>query len=114
MNEFSPKDCPVGISNAMKIEKVKDKFDMAIQRMEEKLNDMDEKMDKGFSDVNKNISKLEKRFDDLDEKLPEKIDERIKLNRNSNSWQIVKWVLVTLCGSIAVSVLTRLVLNYIG
>lgn len=112
-DNFDPKNCPVGISNEKSIENVEIKFNMAIQRLEEKLDDMKENLDKGFSSVNDSITRLERRFDELEAKLPEKIDDRIKAHRNNRSWEIIKWVIVTLLGSVAVATITNAVVSLI-
>lgn len=115
MTEFDPKSCPVGISNEKYIENVKDKFDMAIQRLEEKLNDMSNNIDKGFSSVNKNIDKLSERLDTLEANLPkmidERVDEKIDAKRNANAWNVVKWIVVSLLGSAAIAVITKAALS---
>ena len=118
MAEFDPKSCPVGISNEKYIENVKDKFDMAIQRLEEKLNDMSNNIDKGFSSVNKNIDKLSERLDNLEANLPkmidERVDEKMEAKRNSRAWDVVKWIVVTLLGSAAVAVVTKAAISFFG
>ena len=116
--EFDPKNCPVGISNEKYIENVKDRFDMAIQRLEEKLNDMSKNIDKGFSGVNQNIDKLNERLDTLETNLPKMIDERveekIETKRNTQAWNVMRWVVVSLLGSAAIAVVTKVVISLIG
>ena len=116
--DFEPKNCPVGISNEKNIENVKDKFEMAIQRLEEKLDDMKNNMDKGFSSVNKNIDKLSERLDTLESNLPkmidDRVDEKIEAKRNSRAWDVVKWIVVTLLGSAAVAMVTKAAISFFG
>ena len=111
MNVDDYKSCPVGIANKKEIEKVEDKFAMAIERIEEKLDDMNKKMDKGFLNVSDSIKKVENRFDNFEAKLPEKIDERIRQNTSNKIINAVKWVLITLCGSVAITVITKLIIQ---
>lgn len=101
--DFDPKNCPVGITNEKNLEKIDTKFEMAIQRLEEKLDTLDKNMEKGFSIMNDKFTKLENRLDEMDKNLPAKIDERIEEKRNSSAWGIIKWVLVSIGGSVLVS-----------
>lgn len=111
MTDFDPKNCPVGISNEKQIENVEDKFEMAIQRLEEKLDDMKNNMEKGFSSVNKNIDKLNGRLNDLEAKLPEMIDDRIEAKRHTRAWEVMKWIIVSLLGSAAIAVVSKAVVS---
>lgn len=108
-NEFS--NCPVGIANRKEIEKTEDKFAMAIQRIEEKLSDLKEDVTVGFSDVNRKLDKVDNRFNDLEANLPNMIDERIKQHTSSKVVSIVKWIVVTLFGSVTITLITRLILQ---
>ena len=103
MADFDPKNCPVGITNEKNLEKIDTKFEMAIQRLEEKLDDMGKNMEKGFSITNGKLTELEKALTDLNDKLPAKIDERIEAKRNNRAWEIVKWVIVTIGGSVVLT-----------
>lgn len=113
--------CPEGIKNEKAIENIKDKFTMAIERLEEKMTDIKSEMKVGFSDVNSQLSSVDKRFDKLErridemkEELPSTIDKRIKQNEGQRVSNLVKWIVITLGGSVTITVVTKLVLNSIG
>lgn len=114
-------ECPEGIKNEKAIENIKDKFTMAIERLEEKMTDIKSEMKVGFSDVNSQLSSVDKRFDKLErridemkEELPSTIDKRIKQNEGQRVSNLVKWIVITLGGSVTITVVTKLVLNSIG
>lgn len=111
MNDFNPKDCPVGIANDSKIDRVGDKLDMAIQRIEEKITDLKEDVSKGFSDVNGKLDNLEDRFNQFEETVDSRIDKRIKENTTNKVMTVLKWIIFTAGGSILITVLTKLILS---
>lgn len=111
MSDFNPKDCPVGIANENKIERVGDKLDMAIQRIEEKIADLKEDVTKGFSDVNGKLDNLETRFNTLEESIPQQVDKRIKENTANKVMTVLKWLIITLGGSVTITVVTKLILS---
>lgn len=110
--------CPEGIKNEKAIENIKDKFDMAIERIEEKITDIKSQMKVGFSDVNNQLSsvdkrfdKLEKRFDEMKETLPGTIDKRIENYTGNRILSVIKWVVFTLGGSISITLITKIIVN---
>ena len=114
MNEFNPKDCPVGISNNSKIDRVGDKLDMAIQRIEEKIIDLKEDVNKGFSDMNNKLDNLEDRFNQFEVNTPAQIEtlveKKIKENTANKVMTVIKWLIFTAGGSILIAVLTKMIL----
>lgn len=104
-------NCPVGIANRKEIEKTEDKFAMAIQRIEEKLSDLKEDVTTGFSDINKKLDKVDDRFNGLEANIPNMIDDRIKQNTSNKIISVVKWIVVSLCGSLTITLVTRLILQ---
>ena len=110
MSDFNPKDCTVGIANDNKIDRVGDRLDMAIQRIEEKITDLKEDVSKGFSDVNGKLDNLEDRFNQFEETVDAKIDKRIKENTANKVMTVLKWLIITAGGSILIAVLTRMIL----
>lgn len=110
--------CPEGIKNEKAIENIKDKFEMAIERIEEKITDIKSQMKVGFSDVNSQLSavdkrfdKLEKRIDEMKEELPLTIDKRIESYNGSRVINVIKWIVITLGGSVTITLVTRLILQ---
>lgn len=115
MNDFNPKDCPVGIANDSKIDRVGDRLDMAIQRIEEKITDLKEDVNKGFSDMNDKLDNLESRFNTYEAGVPEQIEtiveKKIKENTANKVMTVIKWLIFTAGGSILITVLTKLILT---
>lgn len=114
MNDFDPKDCPVGIANENKIDRVGDKLDMAIQRIEEKINDLKDDMNKGFSDMNDKLNNLKSRFDTYENvtlsQVEALIEKKIKENTANKVMTVIKWLIITAGGSILIAVLTKMIL----
>lgn len=104
-------NCPVGISNKKEIELTGEKLTMAIERIEEKLCDLKEDVSEGFSNVNNRLDKFDDRFKNLESGLPEMIDERIRQNTTSKVMNVLKWVFFTLCGSVTITVVTKLIIQ---
>ena len=113
--EFDPKTCPVGISNEKSIENVGDKLDMAIQRLEEKMDDMKEdlstRMTTGFTDVNGKLDKLDSEVTNFKNSLDDRIETKVKQLQGAFSAKIIGWVVAGLGGAVAIAVVTSLVLK---
>lgn len=120
MSEFDPVNCPVGIKNCAEIDKVKDRLDMAIERVEEKIHDMKQdlslRMEDGFSNVegkldvlDNNVKALDGRLTTMDGTLDNRIDNRIdaklelkKGKAAANAW---RWLATGFCIPILSSVI---------
>lgn len=89
--------CPQTIQNANEIEKLN-------ERMELQNKYIIEKIDTIASDVRE-----VKTF--LNEKLDEKVDERVKIALDAYQAKILRWLLVTLLGSGGLSAIISLLLN---
>lgn len=105
------KDCPVGIKNEQEIIRTQDTFKMALQRLEEKIDDIKEDVSTGFDTVNKRLDNLEKRIDNFEDNLPNKIDDRISQNTGDKVVNIVKWIVVSLGGGCLIGYLTNLLIH---
>ena len=110
--------CPEGIKNEKAIENIKDRMEMAIERIEEKITDIKSQMKVGFSDVNSQLSavdkrfdKLERRIDEIKEELPVEIDRRIASYTGNRVLNVIKWIVITLGGSVTITLVTKLILN---
>jgi len=128
MSEFDPVNCPVGIKNCAEIDKVKDKLDMAIERLEEKMMDMREdltmRMNEGFSNledkldtVDTTVKALDGRITTMDGTLDARIDSRIEMNLEmkkgkaaASAW---KWLITGFCIPIVIGVIVAVVKNLI-
>lgn len=118
MAEFDSKNCPVGLVHEKEIEHTRNILNMAIQRIEEKIETVTKDVNEGFAEVSTHFDAVDKRFDALEKKvsqlkedLPDTIDARIKQNNGAKALNFVKWVVITVGGSIAITVLTKLALQ---
>lgn len=126
MSEFDPINCPVGIKNCAEIDKVKDKLDMAIERLEEKIGDMKEdlttRMNEGFSNVEEKldtlggqVNSLDSRITTMDGTLDARIDARIdtklEIKKGKAAASAWKWILTGFCIPIAIAVITAVIKN---
>lgn len=84
---------------------------MALERLEEKIDDIKEDVSTGFDTVNKRLEGLEKRLDNFEDNLPNKIDDRINQNTGNKIVNVVKWIVVTLGGGCLIAYLTNVILN---
>ena len=82
---------------------------MALERMEEKLSDLKSDVTQGFNDVNGRLDKIEGRLDDYDDNLDSEVDKRIHEDMSERAFSLVRWIVVTLGGTIAVSVIANLI-----
>lgn len=118
MAEFDSKNCPMGLVHEKEIEHTRNLLDMAIKRIEEKIETIKTDVNEGFAEVNNHFDSVDRRFDDLEKKvsqikndLPETIDSRIRQNNGAKALNFVKWVVITVGGSIVISILTKLALQ---
>lgn len=84
---------------SMKIESIMEE----IQRTNQKIDKLDRKIDKVSSDVK-----------DLQEKLPDLVDERIKDNKVNKVYSVFRWIVTSVVGTVAVSVLVKILTMNIG
>lgn len=115
MADFDPYSCPVGVGNEKSITYVGEKLDMAIARLEEKMEDMKtdltNQMDSGFSSMNEKLDKVDKRLTTLENGLDEKIEGKVKQLHNNIVLKIVAWVFGT-CGlSVVISLVSKYAAN---
>lgn len=103
--------CPLGIKNEQEIIRTQETFKMALERMEEKLSDLKDNVAQGFEDVNGRLDKIEGRLNDYDASLGSEIDKRIHQDMSERVFSLVRWVVVTLGGTIAVTVIANLIMQ---
>lgn len=113
--EFDPYHCPVGVANEKSIEHVGEKLDMAIARLEEKMDDMKSDlashMNEGFANVNDKLDKVEGRLNNLESNLDSRIEKKVKQFHGDIVQKIVGWVVCGLGAAVVVSVVTKYVLQ---
>ncbi len=98
------------IENTKEIEKINDRFTLMLDRLEEKMDDLNKNMNKGFNELNGKITNLENKFDvlenrinDNDKNLPEQVNEIVNTkldNKKKNDvYKFFQWILVSVLGS---------------
>ena len=119
MLEFSPDTCPVGITNAKNIENLGDHFDMAIERLTEKVGELKEEvtslsknMDEKFEGVDKRFDSMEKKFKeeltDIKNSIPQTVDTKISEKRGKAAVGAWKYLLVGILIPIGVAIVVAL------
>lgn len=120
-NDVDFKNCPVGIKNGSDIQHLSETVDIRLNalmtRIEEKIDNMNDKIHSEFTQLNNRLDKLDKKVTQLDEKLEGVdnletfIEDKISDNTKNKVFNFVKWVVVVLLGGTAVTVLGSLVLK---
>ena len=122
MNEFDPIKCPVGIKNCSEIDRVKDKLDMAIERLEEKIGDMKEdltsRMDTGFANVEEKLDNLDTRMTNMetgmDARIDAKVEAKIDEKRGKAAAGAWKYLLVGICIPVIINLISAIIRAKIG
>lgn len=107
------------IENTKEIEKINDRFTLMLDRLEEKMDDLNKNMNKGFTELNGKITNLEIKFDGLktkmnesEKQLPTTVNEivstSIENNKKDEVFKIVKWILVSVLGSTTIYCVGRI------
>lgn len=93
------------IKNTQEIHHTKEMFTSMVQRLEEKVDDLKSDVQAGFASVNARLDLYEKGLSD-------KIDERIEANSKSRLFNLVKWIVVTVGGSVTISVIAHAIISH--
>lgn len=117
--------CAYYIENKKDIEATDEKFSLMIEAVTDKMNMMIDSNDKNFNKLSEEIKTIDNRLSaihadlqgqvtEFKRKLPNEIDERIKANAANKALTIVKWVLVSLAGSVVIAMATTYFTSLIG
>ena len=113
--EFDPSTCPIGKVNEKSITHVGEKLNMAIERLEEKMDDMKSDlmthMNTNFSNVNNKLDAMDERLTSLENGLDSKIDGEIKHFHNKMLMRVFAWIFGGLGAAVVISVVTKYVLR---
>lgn len=116
--DFDPKTCPVGIANEKSIDITRETLTLMIQHLNEKIDDMKEsltsQMNSGFENVNSKLDGLEQRFNNLEDGLDEKIEEKISQKRDKVSAKFVGWIFGGMGAAVVIAVVTKWVLHLLN
>ena len=102
------------IENKAMINALADKMDLVIKNMEKQLEDMHKSMDEQFNKLDKKIDGVSDDLQKLRNDLPKTIDERIKDNTAGKALNLVRWIVITVGGSVFIAVVTRFATQYLG
>lgn len=123
MSEFNPKDCPVGITNEKNVEKLGVRFDIMMQRLDEKMDEMkvdiaslSEKIDKNSADMDKRFDTMEEKFEtkleEVKKSVPETVDNKIEEYKNRQSSKLVRWLVSGVFGGVFISLATSIIMSW--
>lgn len=124
MSEFNPKDCPIGITNEKNVEKLGIRFDIMMQRLDEKMDEMKNDIASLSKKIDKNSSEMDKRFDTMEEKfetkleevkrsVPDTVDEKIENYKNKQSGKLVRWLFSGVIGGVFIALATSIVTAWV-
>ncbi len=123
-SEVDFKECPIGIKNSADIDHLSKtvdlKLDALMSRIEEKIDNMNDKMHSEFTQLNDRLDKIDKKVNQLDEKLAnvdnlEKfVDDKITDNAKDKTYRLVKWIVTVLLGGTAVTLFGSYMLSLFG
>ena len=115
MADDNGKNCLIGLQNAKDLERVVNmRFEMMIEKLDKQIEGLGVSMNEKFEELNRKITKLDSKFDNLQNTMPAQInkvvDDRFKKNPlclpSSGS-------LVTVGGAVAIAVVVRYVMEMI-
>lgn len=104
-------ECPLGIKNEQEIIKTQETFKMALERVGEKLSNLKDDVAQGFEDVNGRLDKIEGRLNDYENNLGTEIDKRIHQDMSERAFSLIRWVVVSLGGTVVISVIANLIMQ---
>ena len=70
-------------------------------------------MNEKFEELNRKITKLDSKFDNLQETMPAQINKVVDDRFKNNVFSIIKWVIITVGGAVAIAVVVQYVMNMI-
>ena len=117
--------CSYYIENKKDIEATNEKFSLMLEVVNDRVNMMMDANDKNFNQLSDELKTIDNRLSaihadlqgqvtEFKRKLPNEIDERIKSNAANKALNIVKWVFVSLAGSVVIAMATTYFTSLIG
>ena len=113
MAEDIGKNCLIGLQNAKDLERVNMRFEMIIEKLDKQIENLGTSMNEKFEELNRKITKLDSKFDNLQDTMPDQINKVVDARFKNNLFTIVKWVVVTVGGAVAIAVVVRYVMEMI-
>ena len=113
MADDKGKNCLIGLQNAKDLERVNMRFEMIIEKLDKQIEGLGVSMNEKFEELNRKISKLDNKFDTLQETMPSQINKVVDDRFKNNVFSIIKWVIITVGGAVAIAVVVRYVMEMI-
>lgn len=113
MAEDNGKNCLVGLRNEKELEKVNMRFEMIIERLDKQIENLGTSMNEKFEELNRKITNLDNKFDSLQETMPAQINKVVDDRFKNNVFSIIKWVIITVGGAVAIAVVVQYVMSIV-
>jgi len=113
MADDNGKNCPIGIKNSKDLERFNMRFEMIIERLDKQIENLGTSMNEKFEELNRKISNLDNKFDNLQETMPAQINKVVDDRFKNNVFSIIKWVIITVGGAVAIAVVVQYVMNMV-
>ena len=113
MADDNGKNCLVGLQNSKDLERVNMRFEMIIEKLDKQIEGLGVSMNEKFEELNRKISNLDSKFDNLQETMPAQINKVVDDRFKNNVFSIIKWVIITVGGAVAIAVVVRYVMEMI-
>lgn len=113
MAEDNGKNCLVGLQNSKDLERVNMRFEMIIEKLDKQIEGLGVSMNERFEELNMKISKLDSKFDTLQETMPAQINKVVDDRFKNNVFSIIKWVIITVGGAVAIAVVVQYVMSMV-
>lgn len=113
MAEDNGKNCLVGLKNEKELEKVNMRFEMIIDRLDKQIENLGISMNEKLEELNRKLSNLDNKFDNLQETMPAQINKVVDDRFKNNVFSIIKWVIITVGGAVAIAVVVQYVMSMV-
>ena len=116
--------CAYYIENKKDIEATNERVSLMLNSIQDKIDNMSENNERNFEQLSDEIKSvdnrltaihagIENKITNMQRNLPSQIDERIKSNSLTNIFNVVKWIVVSLCGSVVIAMATSYFTRFI-
>ncbi len=113
MADDNGKNCLIGLQNAKDLERVNMRFEMMIEKLDKQIEGLGVSMNEKFEELNRKITNLDNKFDTLQNTMPAQINKVVDDRFKNNLFTIIKWVVVTVGGAVAIAVVVRYVMEMV-
>ena len=113
MADDNGKNCLIGLKNSKDLERVNMRFEMMIEKLDKQIEGLGVSMNEKFEELNRKITKLDSKFDNLQDTMPAQINKVVDDRFKNNLFTIIKWVVVTVGGAVAIAMVVQYVMNMV-